>query len=68
LRYVKSRLKESDREETYRIYVTKALQLFGNLNMSYLDIVHRNDQTGNEKSDEEVREKFKAGLNAQGGE
>jgi len=63
LRYVKSRFVYYDREEAYRIYVTKALELFGKLNVSYLDLFKpKETRTG-----EEIIDKFKKGLGALGG-
>jgi len=43
MRYVESRVEEFNREETYRIYVSKALQLIPQnkyLAKDYLDMMH----------------------------
>ena len=54
MRYVEARLDECQREETYRIYVTKSLQLFPQnkyLQSSYQDIINpkpRDNRTGDE--------------------
>lgn len=63
MRYVKSRFVIYDREEAYRIYVTKALELYGKLNVSYLDLFKpKETRTG-----DEIIESFKKGLGALGG-
>lgn len=66
MRYVKSRLTLYDREEAYRIYVTKALQLFGKLNISYVDMLNRKPLE-KEESGEEVIKRISAKLDALGG-
>ena len=38
MRYVDSRCRQNDREETYRIYVTDALKAIGGFNARYLDV------------------------------
>lgn len=43
MRYVRARLNISQRNLTYRIYVTDALRLFGGLNLRWYDMVENND-------------------------
>lgn len=66
MRYVTSRFSLFDREETYRIYVTKALQLFGKLNISYIEMLNKKPPE-EEESGEEVIKRISAKLDALGG-
>lgn len=59
MRYVKSRLTLYDREEAYRIYVTKALQLFGKINISYLDFFKPKEERTGEEIIESISKKLK---------
>lgn len=48
MRYVNARFDDFEREETYRIYVTKSLQLSpqkGYIQNSYYDIIHKKIDT-----------------------
>lgn len=50
MRYVEARIDEFDREEAYRIYVTRSLQLApqdGYIEESYYDIMHNKIDTRN---------------------
>lgn len=53
MRYVEARLEEEDREEAYRIYVTRSLQLIpqsGYIPETYYDITHNkiDNRTGDD--------------------
>ena len=39
MRYVRAKCDQADKAEAYRIYVTDALKIIGNLNIRYAEIV-----------------------------
>jgi len=41
MRYVKARITQEVEAKTYRIYVTDALKVLGNLNMRYADMLKK---------------------------
>jgi len=65
LRYVISRSKESEREEAYRIYVTKGIELFVHMNIPYTELIKPTEQK-EERSSEEIISSIKQGLGALG--
>ena len=55
MRYVEARIEEEDREEAYRIYVTRSLQLIpqqGYMQNSYYDIINDNVEIDTRDGDE----------------
>lgn len=66
IRYVEARLDEKSREETYRIYVTKSLQLLPQnkyLTASYEDAINPSKSVDNRTGDEIVADIIsRAGL------
>lgn len=39
MRYVLARIEQNNRDEAYRIYVTDALKVMGQLNIRYADVI-----------------------------
>lgn len=66
MRYVISRFRESEREEAYRIYVTKGIEILARMNIPYTDLIKPQEQK-EERSSEEIISSIKQGLNALGG-
>lgn len=55
MRYVLARLNKQDRDEAYRIYVTKSLQLIPQnqwLKVDYYDIIHKKTETDTRSGDD----------------
>ena len=66
MRYVKAKCTEADKAETYRIYVTDALKIMGNLNLRYADMVAPPPEET--RSAEEIKQSIKDKLAQLGGE
>ena len=59
MRYVSARLKEYQREEAYRIYISDALKSYLGLNIRLYDILYPNVET---RTPESIVEGIKAKL------
>lgn len=59
MRYVIARFNQKDRDEAYRIYVTKSLQLIPQnqcLKVDYYDIIHKKTETDTRSGDDIVKD------------
>ena len=77
MRYVESRIRKSDADLMYRIFISEGLRIATKntatfegsevMKMNYYEFLHRNDEPVDTKTKEEIVDSMKAKLDALGG-